>query len=96
MDNYVTLHVDSKFSDMDKPHESLVYIFYVACALGNGLMLPRARFIFDFMRFTGSSWDTIFYGYENLARLFLLNFISKEFFLETTIALSKIDIKEMS
>ncbi|GAU27579.1 hypothetical protein TSUD_271200 [Trifolium subterraneum] len=55
--------------------------------LGNGLMLPRALFIRDFMWFTGSTWATIFYGYGNLACLFLLNIISKEFFLAATVGL---------
>lgn len=55
--------------------------------LGNGLMLPRALFIRDFMWFTGSSWATIFYGYGNLACLFLLNIINKEFFLAATVGL---------
>ncbi|XP_027909260.1 maltose excess protein 1, chloroplastic-like isoform X1 [Vigna unguiculata] len=52
--------------------------------LGNGLMLPRALLIRDFMWFTGSTWATLFYGYGNIACLYLLNIISKEFFLAAT------------
>ncbi|KAJ1411940.1 Maltose excess protein 1, chloroplastic [Sesbania bispinosa] len=55
--------------------------------LGNGLMLPRALLIRDFMWFTGSAWATFFYGYGNLACLFFLNIISKEFFLAATVGL---------
>ncbi|XP_029127100.1 maltose excess protein 1, chloroplastic isoform X2 [Cajanus cajan] len=55
--------------------------------LGNGLMLPRALLIRDFMWFTGSAWATFFYGYGNIACLYLLNIISKEFFLAATVGL---------
>ncbi|KAL5129658.1 Maltose excess protein 1, chloroplastic [Glycine soja] len=56
--------------------------------LGNGLMLPRALLIRDFMWFTGSVWATLFYGYGNIACLYYLNIISKEFFLSATERLS--------
>ncbi|GAY43213.1 hypothetical protein CUMW_072800 [Citrus unshiu] len=46
--------------------------------IGNGLLIPRALFIRDFMWFTGSSWATLFYG---------SNVISKEFFLAATAGL---------
>ncbi|KAH1234644.1 Maltose excess protein 1, chloroplastic [Glycine max] len=55
--------------------------------LGNGLMLPRALLIRDFMWFTGSVWATLFYGYGNIACLYFLNIISKEFFLSATVGL---------
>ncbi|XP_061353605.1 maltose excess protein 1, chloroplastic-like isoform X2 [Gastrolobium bilobum] len=55
--------------------------------LGNGLMLPRALLIRDFMWFTGSAWATFFYGYGNIACLYFLNVISKEFFLAATVGL---------
>ncbi|XP_057456884.1 maltose excess protein 1, chloroplastic-like isoform X2 [Lotus japonicus] len=55
--------------------------------LGNGLLLPRALLIRDLMWFIGSSWATLFYGYGNLACLFVLNIISKEFFLAATVGL---------
>ncbi|KAJ6756899.1 MALTOSE EXCESS PROTEIN 1 CHLOROPLASTIC-RELATED [Salix koriyanagi] len=34
--------------------------------IGNGLMIPRALFIRDFMWFTGSTWAALFYGYGNI------------------------------
>ncbi|ESW03466.1 hypothetical protein PHAVU_011G016500 [Phaseolus vulgaris] len=55
--------------------------------LGNGLMLPRALLIRDLMWFTGSAWATLFYGYGNIACLYFLNIISKEFFLAATAGL---------
>ncbi|KAL2329286.1 hypothetical protein Fmac_022713 [Flemingia macrophylla] len=55
--------------------------------LGNGLMLPRALLIRDLMWFTGSAWATFFYGYGNIACLYFLNIISKEFFLAATVGL---------
>ncbi|XP_047153979.1 maltose excess protein 1-like, chloroplastic, partial [Vigna umbellata] len=39
--------------------------------LGNGLMLPRALLIRDFMWFTGSAWGYPFFGYGNIACLYL-------------------------
>ncbi|TKY67912.1 Maltose excess protein 1 [Spatholobus suberectus] len=55
--------------------------------LGNGLMLPRALLIRDFMWFIGSAWATFFYGYGNIVCLYFLNIISKEFFLAATVGL---------
>ncbi|XP_015871744.3 maltose excess protein 1-like, chloroplastic isoform X2 [Ziziphus jujuba] len=49
--------------------------------VGNGLMIPRALFIRDFMWFTGSSWATFFYGYGNIVCLYW------EFFLAATAGL---------
>ncbi|MBA0853721.1 hypothetical protein Goshw_021271, partial [Gossypium schwendimanii] len=37
---------------------------------GNGLMIPRALFIRDFMWFTGSTWGTVSYGYANIVCLY--------------------------
>lgn len=55
--------------------------------IGNGLMIPRALFIRDFMWFTGSSWASVFYGWGNLVCLYCFNSISKEFFLAATVGL---------
>ncbi|KAK6936486.1 hypothetical protein RJ641_033516 [Dillenia turbinata] len=52
--------------------------------IGNGLMLPRALFIRDFMWFTGSSWGCVFYGWGNLLCLYLFNSVSREFFFSAT------------
>ncbi|PIN16579.1 putative membrane protein [Handroanthus impetiginosus] len=52
--------------------------------IGNGLMIPRALFIRDFMWFTGSSWACVFYGWGNLICLYCFNSISREFFLAST------------
>ncbi|XVE62359.1 hypothetical protein DITRI_Ditri06bG0112000 [Diplodiscus trichospermus] len=55
--------------------------------IGNGLMIPRAIFIRDFMWFTGSTWATLFYGYGNIVCLYFFNSISREFFLAATVGL---------
>ncbi|KAK4740651.1 hypothetical protein SAY87_024239 [Trapa incisa] len=55
--------------------------------MGNGLMVPRALFVRDFMWFLGSTWAVIFYGYGNIACLYCFNCISKEFFLAATVGL---------
>ncbi|XP_019464845.1 PREDICTED: maltose excess protein 1, chloroplastic-like [Lupinus angustifolius] len=55
--------------------------------IGNGLLLPRALLVRDFMWFTGSTWATLFYGYGNIACLRFLNIISNEFFLAATVGL---------
>ncbi|KAJ9678309.1 hypothetical protein PVL29_020464 [Vitis rotundifolia] len=55
--------------------------------IGNGLMIPRALFIRDFMWFLGSSWASIFYGWGNLICLYYFNIISREFFLAATVGL---------
>ncbi|CAL9009064.1 unnamed protein product, partial [Prunus brigantina] len=55
--------------------------------IGNGLMIPRALFIRDFMWFTGSTWASLFYGYGNIVCLYWFNSISKEFFLAATAGL---------
>lgn len=55
--------------------------------IGNGLMIPRALFLRDFMWFTGATWATLFYGYGNLVCLYCFNVISKEFFLAVTAGL---------
>ncbi|XP_010063563.2 maltose excess protein 1-like, chloroplastic isoform X1 [Eucalyptus grandis] len=55
--------------------------------IGNGLMIPRALFIRDFMWFTGSSWAALFYGYANIVCLYSFNCISREFFLGATAGL---------
>ncbi|XP_004307834.1 PREDICTED: maltose excess protein 1, chloroplastic-like [Fragaria vesca subsp. vesca] len=55
--------------------------------IGNGLMIPRALFIRDFMWFTGSSWASFFYGYGNIVALYWFNSISKEFFLAASAGL---------
>ncbi|TXG48782.1 hypothetical protein EZV62_024657 [Acer yangbiense] len=55
--------------------------------IGNGLMIPRALFIRDFMWFTGSTWAALFYGYGNIVCLYLFKVISREFFLASTAGL---------
>ncbi|XP_010244206.1 PREDICTED: maltose excess protein 1, chloroplastic-like [Nelumbo nucifera] len=55
--------------------------------IGNGLMIPRALFIRDFMWFTGSAWASILYGWGNLVCLYCFNSISREFFLAATLGL---------
>ncbi|GAB4826823.1 Core protein [Ancistrocladus abbreviatus] len=55
--------------------------------IGNGLMIPRAVFIRDFMWFTGSTWASILYGWGNLVCLYWFNCISREFFLVATVGL---------
>ncbi|XVF56661.1 hypothetical protein PTKIN_Ptkin06aG0138300 [Pterospermum kingtungense] len=55
--------------------------------IGNGLMIPRAIFIRDFMWFTGSTWATLFYGYGNIVCLYFFNSISREFFFAATVGL---------
>ncbi|XVF06805.1 hypothetical protein REPUB_Repub06bG0082300 [Reevesia pubescens] len=55
--------------------------------IGNGLMIPRALFIRDFMWFTGSTWATLFYGYGNIVCLYFFNSIGREFFFAATVGL---------
>ncbi|XP_015952882.1 maltose excess protein 1-like, chloroplastic isoform X1 [Arachis duranensis] len=67
--------------------KGLSAISMLLAMIGNGLMLPRALLIRDLMWFTGSAWATFFYGYGNIACLYLSNIISKEFFLAATAGL---------
>ncbi|KAJ6360365.1 hypothetical protein OIU77_004388 [Salix suchowensis] len=53
--------------------------------IGNGLMIPRALFIRDFMWFSGSTWAALFYGYGNILCIF--NSISGKFLLAATAGL---------
>ncbi|KAL7003839.1 hypothetical protein U1Q18_004982 [Sarracenia purpurea var. burkii] len=55
--------------------------------IGNGLMIPRALFIRDFMWFIGSTWASVFYGWGNLICLYCCDSISKEFLLTATAGL---------
>ncbi|XP_022943767.1 maltose excess protein 1-like, chloroplastic isoform X1 [Cucurbita moschata] len=55
--------------------------------IGNGLVLPRALFIRDFMWFLGSGWAMLFYGYGNIVCLYCCNGVSREFFIAATAAL---------
>ncbi|KAI9082237.1 hypothetical protein K1719_035798 [Acacia pycnantha] len=55
--------------------------------IGNGLLIPRALFVRDFMWFLGSSWATFLYGYGNITCLYFLNIIRKEYFLAATLGL---------
>ncbi|XP_021899736.1 maltose excess protein 1, chloroplastic-like [Carica papaya] len=55
--------------------------------IGNGLMIPRALFIRDFMWFLGSTWASLFFGYGNILWLYWFNCISREFFLAATVGL---------
>ncbi|KAF9670382.1 hypothetical protein SADUNF_Sadunf13G0062500 [Salix dunnii] len=55
--------------------------------IGNGLMIPRALFIRDFMWFTGSTWAALFYGYGNILCMYYFNSISGKFLLAATAGL---------
>ncbi|XP_023006855.1 maltose excess protein 1-like, chloroplastic [Cucurbita maxima] len=55
--------------------------------IGNGLTLPRALFIRDFMWFLGSSWAVLFYGYANIVCLYCCSGVSREFFIAATAGL---------
>ncbi|RWR87249.1 maltose excess protein 1, chloroplastic [Cinnamomum micranthum f. kanehirae] len=55
--------------------------------IGNGLMVPRALFIRDFMWFTGSTWASLLYGWGNLICMYCFNSISREFFFAATLGL---------
>ncbi|PKU75389.1 maltose excess protein 1-like, chloroplastic [Dendrobium catenatum] len=55
--------------------------------IGNGLMIPRALFIRDLMWFTGASWASLLQGWGNLAWMYCLKSISKEFFWAATVVL---------
>ncbi|XP_050221766.1 maltose excess protein 1, chloroplastic-like [Mercurialis annua] len=67
--------------------KGLSAISMLLAMMGNGLMIPRALFIRDFMWFTGSTWASLFYGYGNILWMYCLNSISREFFLAATIGL---------
>ncbi|KAG9452900.1 hypothetical protein H6P81_005804 [Aristolochia fimbriata] len=56
--------------------------------IGNGLMIPRALFIRDFMWFTGSGWASVLMGLGNLACMYCFKTISKEFFLSAAFGLA--------
>ncbi|CAK7333763.1 unnamed protein product [Dovyalis caffra] len=55
--------------------------------IGNGLMIPRALFIRDFMWFTGATWAALFYGYGNILCMYYFNSISGKFLLAATAGL---------
>ncbi|KAG2701254.1 hypothetical protein I3760_06G035700 [Carya illinoinensis] len=55
--------------------------------MGNGLMIPRALFMRDFMWFLGSTWASLFYGYGNILCLYCFNAISRECFFAATTGL---------
>ncbi|KAM7273165.1 hypothetical protein ACFE04_027829 [Oxalis oulophora] len=67
--------------------KGLSAISMLLAMMGNGLMIPRALFIRDFMWFTGSTWASLFYGYGNLVWLYWFKSISQEFFLAATAGL---------
>ncbi|KAE8711593.1 Maltose excess protein 1 [Hibiscus syriacus] len=67
--------------------KGLSAISMLLAMIGNGLMIPRALFIRDFMWFTGSAWATLFYGYANIVCLYFFNSISREFFFAATAGL---------
>uniref|UniRef100_A0A6N2N7S3 Maltose excess protein 1 n=1 Tax=Salix viminalis TaxID=40686 RepID=A0A6N2N7S3_SALVM len=52
--------------------------------IGNGLLIPRALFVRDFMWFTGSTWAALFYGYGNILCMYYFNSISGKFLLAAT------------
>ncbi|KAJ6744108.1 MALTOSE EXCESS PROTEIN 1 CHLOROPLASTIC-RELATED [Salix purpurea] len=55
--------------------------------IGNGLLIPRALFVRDFMWFTGSTWAALFYGYGNILCMYYFNSISGKFLLAATAGL---------
>ncbi|CAL1361893.1 unnamed protein product [Linum trigynum] len=55
--------------------------------IGNGLMIPRALLVRDFMWFTGCAWASLFYGYGNVLCMYCCNTVSKGFFVATTVGL---------
>ncbi|KAK8565031.1 hypothetical protein V6N13_020157 [Hibiscus sabdariffa] len=67
--------------------KGLSAISMLLAMIGNGLMIPRALFIRDFMWFTGSTWATLFYGYANILCLYFFNSIGREFFVAATVGL---------
>ncbi|GMI88769.1 MALTOSE EXCESS 1, ROOT CAP 1 [Hibiscus trionum] len=67
--------------------KGLSAISMLLAMIGNGLMIPRALFIRDFMWFTGSTWATLFYGYGNIVCLYFFNSIGREFFVAATVGL---------
>lgn len=67
--------------------KGLSAISMLLAMIGNGLMIPRALFIRDFMWFTGSTWASFLYGWGNLICLYLFNSISREFFVASTAGL---------
>ncbi|XP_057773466.1 maltose excess protein 1-like, chloroplastic [Salvia miltiorrhiza] len=54
--------------------------------IGNGLMIPRALFIRDFMWFVGSAWGSVFYGWGNLMCLYCFECISPGFYIASTVS----------
>ncbi|KAL4304034.1 hypothetical protein GQ457_10G014740 [Hibiscus cannabinus] len=67
--------------------KGLSAISMLLAMIGNGLMIPRALFIRDFMWFSGSTWATLFYGYANIVCLYFFNSIGREFFVAATVGL---------
>ncbi|KAH6780284.1 root cap 1 [Perilla frutescens var. hirtella] len=65
--------------------KGLSAVSMLLAVIGNGLMIPRALFIRDFMWFIGSSWGSVFYGWGNLTCLFCLKCVSQEFFTASTV-----------
>ncbi|CAN6487120.1 unnamed protein product [Victoria cruziana] len=55
--------------------------------VGNGLMIPRALFIRDFMWFTGCAWASILYGWGNLICMYCFKSISWKLFSAATLGL---------
>uniref|UniRef100_A0A2P2JB29 Uncharacterized protein n=2 Tax=Rhizophora mucronata TaxID=61149 RepID=A0A2P2JB29_RHIMU len=67
--------------------KGLSVVSMLLAMIGNGLMIPRALFIRDFMWFTASTWASLFYGYGNILCMYCFNTISGEFFWAATIGL---------
>lgn len=65
--------------------KGLSAVSMLLAVIGNGLMIPRALFIRDFMWFTGSAWGSIFYGWGNFTCLYCFKCISREFFIASTV-----------
>ncbi|KAK9095684.1 hypothetical protein Scep_027153 [Stephania cephalantha] len=67
--------------------KGLSAISMLLAMIGNGLMIPRALFIRDFMWFTGATWASTLYGWGSLLSMYWFNSISSEFFFSATFAL---------
>lgn len=65
--------------------KGLSAVSMLLAVIGNGLMIPRALFIRDFMWFTGSAWGAVFYGWGNLTCLYCFKCVSREFFIASTV-----------
>uniref|UniRef100_A0A6N2LK03 Uncharacterized protein n=1 Tax=Salix viminalis TaxID=40686 RepID=A0A6N2LK03_SALVM len=78
LDSNTSLHVDASVTN------GLSAFSMLLAMIGNGLLIPRALFVRDFMWFTGSTWAALFYGYGNILCMYYFNSISGKFLLAAT------------